>query len=154
EYGGGFYLYQTISTKFNELTITTDRVFTEVAAFMEHNNISASKNPFVRFIQWDEGEQTAIVSVAIPVNDRIITPTGSTILCGYIPPGRYYKTKLFGAYSNAKEAWAKTRENLKKEGYTVDTDRSDLEFYIKCPENYPNPADLETDIYIPILSTN
>lgn len=153
EYGGGFYLYQTVSSKFNELTTNTDHLFTEISAYMEHNNIAASKNPFVRFIQWDTAEKTAIVSAAIPVNDRIITPKGSSVLSGYIAPGLYYKTTLFGAYSNAKEAWAKTEESLIKEGYTIDPNRDDLEIYIKCPEYYPNPADLETDIYIPILDT-
>lgn len=152
DYGGGFYLYQTVSSKINELTTSTDRIFTELDAFMEHNDISASKNPFVKFELWDNAEQTVIVSAAIPVSDRIITPKGSSVLCGYIPPGRYFKTKLYGDYSNAKEAWAKTRENLIRQGYTIDTDRDELEFYIKCPEDYPNPADLETDIYIPILA--
>ncbi|WP_417360421.1 GyrI-like domain-containing protein [Galbibacter sp.] len=154
EYGGGFYLYQTVSSKFNELTTTTDHIFTEVSAFMEHNNIAASKNPFIRFIEWDTNERTAIVSAAIPVNDRIVTPKGSSVLCGYIPPGRYFKTKLYGAHSNSKEAWAKAMEGLEKQGYTIDPDRDELEIYIKCPENYPNPADLETDIYIPILNTS
>lgn len=154
EYGGGFYLYQTVSSKINELTTSTDRIFTEVDAFMEHNNITASKNPFVKFAQWNTDEQTVIVSAAIPVSDRIITPKGSSVLCGYISPGSYYKTRLYGDYSNAKEAWAKTRENLLKQGFAIDTQRDALEIYIKCPENYPNPADLETDIYIPILDNN
>lgn len=153
QYGGGFYLYQTVSTKINDITTSTERIFTEVAAFMEHNDITPSSKPFVKFIQWDTEERTAIVSAAIPVSDRIITPKGSTILCGYIPPGGYYKATLFGDYSNAKEAWAKTKEHLVKNGYTIDAQRDELEIYIKCPENYPNPADLETDIYIPIIET-
>lgn len=151
DYGGGFYLYQTVSSKINELEITTDRIFPEVSAFMEHNDLTASGNPFVKFIQWDTTERTVVASVAIPVRDRIITPKGSSVLCGYIEPGAYYKTTLYGAYSNAKEAWAKARESLKKQGYTVDFNRDELEIYVKGPEQYANPSDLQTDIYIPIL---
>jgi effector-binding domain-containing protein len=154
EYGGGFYLYQTVSSKISELTTTTNGIFTEVGAFMEHNNIAASRNPFVKFVEWNQEDQTVIASAAIPINDRIITPKGSAVLCGFIPAGKYFKTRLYGDYSNAKEAWAKTRESLKKQGYVIDPDRDVLEIYIKCPEDYPNPADLETDIYIPILSSN
>lgn len=154
QYGGGFYLYQTVSSKFNELNPTTKRIFVEVGAFMEHNGITPLGNPFVKYIERDIAERTAIISAAIPVSDRIITPKGSSVLCSYIPAGRYYKATLFGDYSNAKEAWAKTREHLVKNGYTIDTQRDEMEIYTKRPDNYPNPADLETDIYIPILGTD
>lgn len=154
DHGGGFYLYQTVSSKINELEITTNRIFPEIKAFMEHNNLSASGNPFVKFIQWDTTERTAIASFAIPVPERIITPKGSSVLCGYMQPGTYYKTTLHGAYTNIKEAWAKTRESLKKQGYTRDSNRDELEIYIKTPKAYPNPSDLETGIYIPILESD
>ncbi|MDG3581463.1 SRPBCC family protein [Galbibacter pacificus] len=151
EYGGGYYLYQTASSKQNEVNLATNKMFPELGAFMEQNYISPSGTPFTLFEEWDDTNNTAIFSACIPVKEKIMTPPGSMILCGYMEPGVYFKTILKGDYVNMDEAWSKTREAIKKNEIAIDPARDAFETYIKSPDEYPNPADLLSEIYIPII---
>ncbi|QLE02141.1 transcriptional regulator [Galbibacter sp. BG1] len=152
-YGGGYYLYETSSAKQNEIDLATQRMFPEIEAFMEQNNIQQSGNPFTLFEEWNQSNNTAIFSTSIPVKERIVTPTGSPILCGFMDPGAYYKTTLKGDTININEAWSKTREAIKKENIEIDDSRKSFETYIVTPDDSPNPADYLSEIYIPIVET-
>ncbi|MCM5663967.1 transcriptional regulator [Galbibacter mesophilus] len=152
EYGGGYYLYETTSAKQNEIDLAAKRMFPEIEAFMEQNLIQSSGNRFTLFEQWDESNNSAIFSTAIPVKERIITPAGSSILCGFIDPGIYYKTVLKGDTVNINEAWSKAREAIKKDGLEIDNSRKPFETYIVTKEDSANPADFVSEIYIPIVT--
>ncbi|MCX2680294.1 transcriptional regulator [Galbibacter sp. EGI 63066] len=151
EYGGGYYLYQTTSTKQNEVDLATERMFPEILAFMEQHDIQKTGSAFTIFKEQDDTNSTTIVSSSIPVKERVITPAGSTVLCGYLKPGTYYKTVLKGNHDNLKEAWSKTYDELKKNEIEIDPYRDAFETYVKTSEDYENPADLITEIYIPTL---
>lgn len=152
-YGGGYYLYQTASAKQNEIDIATKRIFPEIKSFMEDSYVTAAGNEFILFQQMNDNNETAIFSASIPIKERIGTPPGSTILCGFIEPGNYFKTVLKGDYSNINETWIKAREAMKQQDLEPDPTKYPFETHIRTSKEYPNPADHLTEVYIPILSS-
>lgn len=106
--------------------------------------------PFSRYEMWDEEAGTTIFSTCIPVKERVITPAGSEVLCGYVEPGQYYKTTLKGDYANLYEAWTKAMENLSAAGHEEAEGNAPLEVYVSDPQTDPNPAAWITEIYIPV----
>ncbi|MEL4307630.1 SRPBCC family protein [Joostella sp. CR20] len=151
EYGGGYYLYQTTSTKQNEVHLATQKMFPEIEAFMEQNYMHSSGDAFTIFQEEDHDNNTVIFSVCVPIKEKVITPPGSTILCGFIETGSYFKTILKGDYSNLNEAWSKARETIKTNNtIVVDSTKNPFEAYVITPQKTFNPAELLTEIYIPV----
>jgi predicted transcriptional regulator YdeE len=65
--------------------------------------------------------------------------------------GTYYKTTLKGSYDNSKKAWEKAMmdvENLLD--YYMVEDGEPFEVYVNNMMTTANPADLITEIYIPV----
>ena len=150
DYGGGYYLYLSTSSKQDETAAKMAVMFPKIMEFMEKNAIEMTGKPFSRYEKWDEAAGTTIFSTCIPVKEKIITPAGSEVLCGYAEPQQYYKTTLKGDYANLYEAWTKATENLKAAGYEEVEGGAPFEVYVNDPQNYPNPAEWITEIYIPV----
>lgn len=150
EHGGGYYMYITTSGKQSETTAKVAKMFPEVRNFMQENSISSSGKPFVLYEKWDDANGTAIFSTCIPVKEKVITLEGSEVICGYIAPGAYYKTTLKGNYTNLEEAWNKATQNMQAKGYKASEVLAPFEVYVNDVEQTPNPANLVTEIYIPV----
>lgn len=150
-HGGGFYMYSTTATNTSQIQIKTQQMLADVSLYMEENNISKMGNPFVLYNKWDEQNNTAIYSTGFFTPSLVITPTESTVLNGMMPVQKVIKTTLKGDYKNLKEAWEAAYKYSNKNNLPVNTDSPAFEVYSIGPDKTMNPANLVTEIYIPLL---
>jgi DNA gyrase inhibitor GyrI len=149
DYGGGYYLYQTTSCKFDEIDSKMQGIFENLETFMISNNIEAAGKPFNLNHKWDEAMQTAIFSTCIPIKERLIT-TDKMVQVGIMKPQKVFKTVFTGHYDNSYMAWETAYKNLETQGFKAKLTGEPFEVYITNPEEVPNPAKWVTEIYIPI----
>jgi effector-binding domain-containing protein len=151
DYGGGYYLYVTASSKMSDLSMKMGAMFGEVMGFVQQNNLQTAGMPFTIYNQIDEANGTVIFSTALPVKENIITPEGSNVLCGYLAPTSAVKTILNGNYTNLDKAYNKAKEYIKKQHLIVDTSKNMFEIYANDPGMVSNPANWTTEVYIPVF---
>ncbi len=152
DYSGGFYLYTTTSTKISEMNTKFPEMMAKTGEFIRSNNIRTSGSPFTLYHKYDEENGTTMFSVCYPIPERIITPKGSGILTGFMERGTYFKTTLTGSYKNSNKAWEKAMievENLMD--YVSFENSEPFEVYVNNSLTTPNPAELITEIYIPVV---
>lgn len=152
QYSGGFYMYRTTATKNNGKALSKRReeLLPSVTNFMSTNNINISGAPLMIYKEVDEQNNTAIISSGVPTNSRVITPLDSDILCGFMESQMVLKTTLKGNHSNLMEAWAAADEYIRTHNIEKREDGEAFEIYINQPQDYPNPADWVTEVYIPV----
>jgi effector-binding domain-containing protein len=151
DYSGGFYLYLTTSTKISEMNSKFPEMLSKVGNFVETNSIRTTGSPFTIYHKFDVENGTTMFSVCYPIPERMITPKGTDILTGFMERGKYFKTTLKGSYDNSEKAWKKAMidvENLLD--YYMVEDGEPFEVYVNNIMTTPNPADLVTEIYIPV----
>jgi len=148
DYGGGFYLYQTVSCKIQDIENKMNVMFPVIEAYMAKNNIAASGKPFTLNHKWDEVNNTAMFSACIPVKERVIT-TGD-VLTGYLKPQKTFKTIFKGDYKFANDAWEAAYNGLAAQGFSEIVGTEPFEIYTVGPRETANPAKWVTEIYIPI----
>lgn len=148
DYGGGFYLYQTVSCKIQDIENKMNEMFPVIEAYMSKNNIAASGKPFTLNHKWDEVNNTAMFSACIPVKERVIT-TGD-VLTGYLKPQKTFKTIFKGDYKFANDAWEAAYNGLAAQGFSEIVGAEPFEIYTVGPRETANPAKWVTEIYIPI----
>lgn len=149
EYGGGFYMYNTISSTSSNMIASMTKQHDELITFMNSHNMTASGMPLTIFIEMNLDNGNVIMSNAIPVRERVLVAEDSNILCGYMERTRAVKVTLQGNYINLKEAWATARKYLKDNNIEASA-MSPFEVYKNDPTSVPNPAHWITEIYIPI----
>lgn len=152
QYGGGYYLYNTTSSKQIEIGDKMASMLGLVMTFMEQNNLNMSGMPFTVYNEIDDLNKTVIFSTGIPVRERIITPQGSPIQCGYMKPMTVLKTTLTGKYDFLPKAYDKAKEYIAEKRLGIDQSANMFEVYSTDPGEFPNPADWKTEIYIPIVN--
>lgn len=148
DYGGGFYLYQTVSCKIQDIENKMNEMFPVIEAYMAKNNIAASGKPFTLNHKWDEVNNTAMFSACIPVKERVIT-TGD-VLTGYLKPQKTFKTIFKGDYKFANDAWEAAYKGLAAQGFFEIVGAEPFEIYTVGPRETANPAKWVTEIYIPV----
>lgn len=148
DYGGGFYLYQTVSCKIQDIENKMNEMFPVIVAYMAKNNIAALGKPFTLNHKWDEVNNTAMFSACIPVKERVIT-TGD-VLTGYLKPQKTFKTIFRGDYKFANDAWEAAYNGLAAQGFSEIVGAEPFEIYTVGPRETANPAKWVTEIYIPI----
>lgn len=153
QYGGGYYMYTTSVAKQSELDQKTEPMLKMVTDFVTENNLNISGKPFTLFNEIDDSNNTVIFSTGIPVKEKVITPEGSPVVCGFMDPVSTVKTSLKGNYSNLPEAYVQGRKYIEANRLQADPNGKLFEVYITDPEETPNPADWLTEVYIPIIST-
>ena len=150
QYGGGFSLYQTTSSTISGAGEQIATLMKEVDSYMDREDINAAGAPFVTIDKWDRENDAALLSVHIPVRDKIKVASGSTVLNGFTEPGPYYKTTLKGDHKNLKEAHEKAQFNIQKEALLIDEEKPPFEVFVIAPNQTDNPAEWITEIYIPL----
>ncbi|WP_304156217.1 SRPBCC family protein [Mesonia mobilis] len=152
EYGGTYYMYLTTASKNNPkaLSAKMEQLFPTVANFMSEMDIEMSGQPMTIYNQINEENNTVIFSCAIPTPTEMATPPTSDVLCDYNPKTTALKVTLKGDYSNLTEAWEKAESYLQKTDFEKNTEIAPFEIYVTDPGLEPNPANWETEIYIPI----
>jgi effector-binding domain-containing protein len=149
QHSGGFYLYNTTSTKFSDFQEQMQSMMAEVGAYAITNNITMAGKPFVIYHKWDTDNDTVMFSCGIPTSSKIIT-SEANILTGQLEPFKTVKTVLKGDYKYLTEAWDKTMTYVTTNNLEQVETGPMLESYVTDPNNYPNPADWITEIYIAI----
>lgn len=153
DYSGGFYLYLTASTKIDEMDPLFQEMMLELDNYVASNAIRLMGSPFTIYHKYDAENGTAMFSVAYPISERIITEKGSKVLTGFMERGKYFKTVLKGSYQNSAEAWEKAYSEA---GNLTDFRMLDtgepFEVYVNNLGNTKNPAELVTEIYLPVTN--
>ncbi len=149
EHGGGFYLYNTTSTKIDDFKAKMQEMLPKLGQYFAKNKLIPSGAPFVIYHNWDLENNSVMFSCAMPTADRVIT-TESTILTGQLKPFKALKTTLKGNYTNLEEAWNTAMKYQKDNNLESEENGVALEVYLTDPTNTANPADWITEIYLPI----
>jgi len=150
-YGGGYYLFVTSAAKLGDRGDKMAPMMNTLSRFAKENNIGMAGMPFTIFNEYDQTHGNVIFSAAIPVNDRVITPTGSEVLCRYMEPVTALKVVLTGNYNYLPEAYETGLNHIRSNsGIIQDPDRKMFEVYRNDPGLHPNPAEWITDVYIPV----
>ena len=155
--GGGYYLYQTTSCKIEELPQKMAEMMPKVEMYAKNNSITMAGPPFTLFHKYDTENNAVIMSVAIPVTERVITDKDSGILTGMLEPFIAIKTTLKGDYKNSKEAWEITEKHIADNNFEKIENIPAMEVYLNNSLNTLNPANLRTEIFVPVkeeLDTN
>ena len=151
DYSGGFYLYLSTASKISEIELKSMQMRRKVEKYIKSNKIRVTGSPFTLYHKFDEENGTSMFSVAYPIAERIITEKGSDLLTGYMTRGKYSKSVLKGSYENTTLAWQEAygaAEDLSD--YTILHTGEPFEVFVNNPDNTPNPAELITEIYIPV----
>ncbi len=151
DYGGGYYMYNTTATKINEIGLRMGAMLGQVSSYMQENQLAKAGMPFTIYNQIDNKNGTTIFSACIPVKERIITPQGSPVICGYMDPSTTLKTTLKGNYEHLSKAYAKAKDYIAENKLEIDPTMPMFEVYANDPDLVPNPANWLTEIYIPIV---
>lgn len=149
DHGGGYYLYNTTSSKINDLPGIVSKLIPKISNYAKENNIALAGRPFLSYITWDEKNNAVIFSTCVPTTDRVIT-TDFDIQTGELPSFKALKTTLKGDYVYLREAWDMAMDHMSKNGLELDEDGPELEVFITEPAEHPNPADWVTNLYIPL----
>lgn len=148
DYGGGYYLYQTISCRNEDAAKHLQKMLPEIADYMATNHIQASGKPFSLNHQVDFENNTVMFSVCVPVKERIITE--GTILTGFLAPQKTFKAIFKGNYKFLPTIWPEIYANLEEGGFEAIEKGFSFEIYSIGPEDTENPTEWLTEIYIPI----
>tara|TARA_R100000935_G_scaffold9625_1_gene19530 strand:+ start:13722 stop:14780 length:1059 start_codon:yes stop_codon:yes gene_type:complete len=151
QHGGGYYMYNTTSANMSDIGAKMGAMMGQVMGYMDANNIPTAGQPFTLYNQIDEANGTVIFSACIPVRDRVITPEGSTVVCGFMEPVSALKTTLKGNYENLTEAYAQAQAYMAKNAIQPHPTSKMFEVYVTDPGEVPNPANYITEIYMPVL---
>lgn len=152
EYGGTFYMYVTTASKNNPTALSNkmEQMFPQVANFMSENDIEMSGQPLTVYNQINQQSGTVIISCGIPTTSKVVTPQESDVLNGYIEKTTALKVTLNGNYNNLPEAWTRANTYLEETDFVKNEAIAPFEIYITDPGKEPNPANWETEIYLPI----
>lgn len=151
QYGGGYYMFNSTASKLSEIGEKMGAMLGQVAGYMEQNNLNMAGMPFTIYNEIDEANGTTIFTAAIPVKEKIITPAGSPVLCGYMEPVTTVKTTLKGQYKYLSKAYDKAQAYIAQNNLQVHPTAKMFEVYANDPGEVPNPANWITEIYIPIV---
>jgi len=149
-HSGGYYIYNTTSCKIDEQPAKMQEMMPKVGLYFQQNNIKMAGAPFTLYHKYDEENNAVIFSNAAPSTDRIITAADSGLQTGFSKPFKAIKITLKGDYANLKEVWETAYKYLTDNGLEQVAGSAAMEVYKNDPMSKVNPADWETEIYIPI----
>lgn len=147
---GTFYLHQTFTSKLSNITKNANIVFPKIILFCEQNNIELNGKPFTIYHTYDTINGLSRLSFCIPIQEQILTSSGSDILSDKLESFEALKTTLTGDYSHIKKALHKTIKYSNSNKISIDSKFSHLENYTINRTEIKNPSKWITDIYLPI----
>ncbi|MCF6223286.1 MAG: effector binding domain-containing protein [Flavobacteriaceae bacterium] len=151
DYSGGFYLYATTSSRIDEVGDKFPGLMMKLRTFIKKNNVRTTGGSFTLYHKYDEENGTTMFSVAYPISEKMLTPSGTDIVSGFMKRGKYFKTTLKGGYENSQEAWETAMKEVGKlTDYKMIEKGEPFELYVNSPMKIANPADLISEIYIPV----
>jgi effector-binding domain-containing protein/ribosome-associated toxin RatA of RatAB toxin-antitoxin module len=149
EYGGGFYMYKTTAATGANISQLMGKQYGEIMGYMAKNNVVANGKPFTIYNEMNPETGNIIMSNAIPIMSKVSVEKESDIVCGFMPKLKTLKTTLKGNYNNLPKAWAAAMKHIAENNLEM-SDVKPFEIYTNDPDNFPNPADWTTEIYVPL----
>lgn len=144
------YIQQIDTCSFADFQKVSKTMLQNMIAFVEKNDIAIIGSPFITHQTWDKKAKTTIFSMCVPVEEKILTTSGSEISGGHFDEFLAVKTTLTGDYSHNIEAWNKTINYINKKKLIKDTEGLNIEVYkISLPKER-KPSKWVTEIYIPV----
>ncbi len=153
QFGGGYYMYVTTASKMNEVGSKMGSMMEQVSRYMQDNNLPITGMPFTLYNDIDDLNGTVIFSACVPVKERVITPSGSPALCGYMEPVTALKTTLKGNYENLPATYSKATQYMTANKLEMLSNGKMFQVYITDPGMVPNPANWITEIYHPLAES-
>ncbi|WP_417885698.1 GyrI-like domain-containing protein [Zunongwangia sp.] len=150
QYGGGYYLYSSTSSKLSQISNKMRPIVQAIDAFMNKNEIEKIGNPLVVYNEYNTSNNSVIFSAGYFTSTQITTPINSNILSGKIPTQKALKTILKGNYKNLEKAWQKSYQYIEENRLEIDSTRHRFQVYLSDPDKVVNPAKWNTHLYIPI----
>lgn len=159
QHGGGFYLYKNAAVPMTSLREEIVRIQTEILDFMADNSIVPNGNHFVLYHHRDTQTDRAVISVGIPISDRIITEEGSSVIVGHLPLTTCLKASLKGNYiKHSEEVWRVVNDRMETNNWKLSSGMPVIEKFVVTPQNEKNPALWLSEMYFPLdelsLGTN
>lgn len=159
QHGGGFYLYKNAVVPISNLRENIVGIQTEILDFMADNNIVSNGNHFVLYHHRDSKANTAVISVGIPISDRINTAEGSSVIVGHLPLTTCLKAHLKGNYlKHSDEVWTVVEDRMETNNWKLSADMPVIEKFVVTPQTEKNPALWLSEMYFPLdelsLGTN
>ncbi len=148
QFSGGFYISRTTSAKAQAVAQIMSQNYRGIQEFMKVNNITASGMPFTIYNETFENGDV-IMTNAVPVREKIVVAGAANVLSGYMPTVTAIKATLKGNHVNLREARGIVMQEVANKKYALG-EENPFEVYVTDPQNYPNPADWITEIYVPI----
>ncbi|HET8886171.1 MAG TPA: GyrI-like domain-containing protein [Salinimicrobium sp.] len=153
EYGGGYFIYSSISAKQQNVQAKFNEIYPQINSFMNTNNISDNGSPFILYHDWNDENGTALFSICIPTPTKVVTAFDSNFLSGFMPAQTVVRTTLKGSRKNLPAAWDATFKYIQENGLELKPNFQPFEVYINTEAEEKVPANLITEIYIPVEST-
>lgn len=147
DFGGGFYLYLTSSSKIDKIGEESAVLFPKLYAYMKENNITAAGSPFTLYHKWNQENNSTLFSCCVPIKERIAT--NNNILVDFQKPQKVFKTVLKGDYQFLKDAWNTASKSIVEEGFEPSNTEA-FEIYTVGVEQTQNPTKWITEIFIPV----
>jgi len=155
DYSGGFYLYLTASSKIDEMNPKFQDMMIKIENYAKSNGVRLTGSPFTIYHRYDLENGTSMFSLGYPIAERVVTEKGSEVLTAYKERGKYFKTTLQGSYQNSAKAWESAYGELANlTEFKAREPGEPFEVYVNNPRTTPNPAELITEIYLPVVTMN
>ncbi|ARN76834.1 hypothetical protein BST97_01815 [Nonlabens spongiae] len=146
---GGFHLMMTQSTNVGFVPELRNKIEAGIINFMRRHNIAASGPTKLIYDQVDQQNGTAIITVAIPIQEKIITEVNSSIICQYKNPVEAIRCTLNGDTQNLELVRTKIDKFIEQQGLSRSS-YAPWEVYRVDAEDVYNPANQITEVYIPV----
>ncbi len=149
--GSTYYLYKAASCKIKDLGKMTDSILPEVLIYTIKNHIKMNGKPFVIYQKYDTDNNSVIFSSCIPTTEKIEADRPD-ILTAKTTGGKYFRAIFTGDYKFLREGWQTAKDSLSvNKEFQKDATRNPFEIYTKGHTYSQNPANWETEIYIPVI---
>lgn len=145
------YIQQIDTCSLTDFQKVSKNMLQNMMAFVDKNDIEIIGLPFITYENISNNDKEIIFSMCVPVEEEILTTSGSEISGGHFDEFLAAKVILKGDYSHRKEAWNKARKYVKQKKLTEDnTNGKYVEVYkISLPKER-KPSNWVTEIYIPV----
>lgn len=118
--------------------------FAKVWRYLEDLGVKPSGMPFMRFYEF--GDDTLDAECGITLAEPL--PGSGEIQAGWLPGGRAVTVSYFGPYEQLPEAHAAVQAYIVE--YGLQRTEPPWEFYMNGPEEEPDSAKWQTDIFYPV----
>ncbi len=148
QHSGGFLVYKSYKKTTTEHDMMNEKANQALKQFMFVNNITPYGNAMYHY-DVNSTNDSLNVTVAYPIQEKIDLPLNSDINVRFMEPTNAVKISLKGDYKYLKDTRKTAYNYVTMSGLELSAAPS-FEVYLNHLGKVENPANLKTDIYIPI----